>query len=134
MGLSRRGFLAGIGGTAVVATGVVLWRREPEIESDLSESVQGTLSNFLTDHDGAAALGRDRLADHDPGGTELIAALAPDDADAGEWFDSVTDEEFAGHIRTRVRSDFANDDTADVSGWILASTEADLCALWALVL
>lgn len=129
-GMSRRAFLVLGGGAAlgalVVSAGVILARDDTDV-------VRDRLSAFLSDHDGARALGLRYLRQAPQSDDELAAAIAPASVDPRMWFETVNDDEFARHVRGSVRDDFARADVVSVDGWQLAASEARVCGIWARV-
>ncbi len=137
--ISRRTFLiaAGAGAVAIAGAAALISSRGdtsagPSTSAPDAEGVPpGTyerLSAFLTDHDGAHAIGLIRRQDQKASPAELAVALAP--GGDPSWWAEVDADGFARHVREASRADFGRGDLAAVNGWRLATTEADLCALW----
>jgi len=124
--LSRRRFILSLA-AALAPVGLVgfAWTNFPALR-------RAALESLLTDMSGARAIGVRYLA------------LAPEEADRAELAASLfsgfseppgSPIEFTrlrGTLAARRDRDFASGDTVVIGGWILARTEARLCALAAL--
>jgi hypothetical protein len=142
-GIGRRALLRGTAGAAALATlagtGAAARASAPlgtastaTPEARLAERLGGVIARRAS----AARLGLAYLegapdeADAGLLARELAGRLAAD----GRALDllDAPDEAIAERVAARCRADFAEDDTVRVGGWVLARTEARLCALVAL--
>ncbi|MES1991667.1 MAG: hypothetical protein V4441_12050 [Pseudomonadota bacterium] len=124
--LSRRNILI-LGGVALAAA--VLPLAFPRFEPD-SRALALALAGLFVDMDAAARLGREwRLKSTGPSEPHVIAAsigkrLVPQGLTNGS-----SSDELRAALIARIRQDYAANDMVGISGWQLARTSAELCAL-----
>jgi hypothetical protein len=77
-------------------------------------------------------IGRIYLAGHqEEEGTGALTRLILSSMSLDEGYLVAVDRQaLLARVTSRVRADFAQGDTVEIGGWILARTEARLCALW----
>jgi hypothetical protein len=125
----RRFLLLGAG----VGAGLVLHRLP--LRSGSTAFVEQRLGGLFAHIESAQAVGREYLdsvageADAADGLIELVVRALP-----GRYHTlrEVSDHELRGLLAQRISEDFKEHQTVEVSGWVLARTEARLCALSAL--
>lgn len=85
---------------------------------------------LLRDHESAAVVGRAylRLASHERNAAKLVTSIE-EGSHFGGRFDTASARARREWLDQRVRLDFAIGNTVQLEGWILARTEARLCAL-----
>jgi hypothetical protein len=122
--ISRRALLAGLAAAGILAEA---GRPASADTSDLTE----TLLSVVDDRRSAAALGESWIA-HKRGGGTKPAALVNRLADilrAQGWSGAKDPAELRQRLNAAVRADYRNGETVAVAGWLLARTQAELCAL-----
>jgi len=88
------------------------------------------LSSLLADKEGAARLGVLLMeAHHLPRETEAIAANIGRRLQSTGWTKDGTPEALRDALAARIKQDYVHGDMVDLSGWQLARTSAELCAL-----
>jgi hypothetical protein len=128
---TRRTFLAGLAaGIAGAALGLHLHRGAAPVAGEAER-----LTALLRHANSAALLGRVYLdgapQEADPARLVKLIGAAPDPAlPAG---DAGGEEALRKRVAERIRADFLNDNTIAVGGWLVALTEARLCALVSLL-
>lgn len=123
--LSRRGFLATLAvGIAGAALGLRLYWTvgHPPVGAE-------RLVRLLPHADSAARTGRRYLEDtpREADATRLVALIGATPAGAD------SDAALREYLEARIRQDFIDGATVAVDGWLLAVTEARLCALVSLL-
>jgi len=124
--ISRRNVMI-LGGVALVAGAL-------PASFHLFEPDNGTLADklasLLTDKEGAARLGVLLMQVHSlPRETETIAANIGRRLKSTGWTKDGTPAELRDALAARIRQDYVHGDMVDLSGWQLARTSAELCAL-----
>jgi hypothetical protein len=122
--VSRR---AALGGLAAASALAGLGRL---VAADMQDLTQGLLS-VLGDRRSAAALGEMWIS-HKRGGGTKPADLPNHFADilrAQGWSGGSDPAELRQRLNAAVRADYRNGETVTVAGWLLAKTQAELCAL-----
>jgi hypothetical protein len=126
----RRAMSIGVGG---LGAALLFWRRRGSPGGD-SASVCDRVLALFEHRSAAAAIGSAVLQryPHERDRQWLLAQLLADAPEpASRWLQS-DDSLLHDWLRQRMRGDFANARTVWVDGWLLAQTEARLCALAAL--
>jgi hypothetical protein len=125
--LTRRTFLGGLAASLVgVVIGLRLHRGTgPEVAD------AGQLAGLIHHADSAAVLGQIYLSgkpqEADPDRLAGLVGVVPDPAlPSGETGGA---EGLRRRVAERIRADFLNDHTVAIDGWVLALTEARLCAM-----
>jgi hypothetical protein len=132
-GISRRTFLTGL--AAGIAGGIIGLRIHFHRGTGPGTGDAKRLAGLIDHTDSAVLLGRFYLdgvpQEADPAHlVDLIGAApepAPPTADAG------AEESLRRRVAEQIRADFLSDNTVAVDGWLLALTEARLCALVSLL-
>lgn len=124
--ISRRNVMI-LGGVALVAGAL-------PASFHLFEPDNGTLADklmsLLTNKEGAARLGVLLMQVHSlPRETEAIAATIERRVQSTGWTKDGTPAELRDALAARIRQDYVHGDMVDLSGWQLARTSAELCAL-----
>lgn len=124
--ISRRNLMI-LGGVALVAGAL-------PASFHLFEPDNGTLADklmsLLTDKEGAARLGVLLMQAHSlPRETDAIAATIERRVQTTGWTKDGTPAELRDAIAARIKQDYVHGDMVDLSGWQLARTSAELCAL-----
>lgn len=136
MGRTRRDFLVWMAAAAAALTAPA-WLsgalRPARPRSGSTGSAEGGLAR-LVGGEGPRALGRAylRTTPQERDATALVWLLLPDRAERAR-FSRMSEAERREALRARVREDFRAGRVTQVEGWVLARTEARLCALRALV-
>lgn len=124
--LSRRSILI-LGGVALFAGALPL--AFPRLEPD-NHALAQALSGLIVDLDAAARLGREwRLKSAGPNEPHVIAAAIGKRLLAHGWTGEGSPEDLRSALNIRIRQDYATNDMIGISGWQLARTSAELCAL-----
>lgn len=124
--MSRRNILI-LGGVALVAGALPL--AFPHFEPD-SHSLVDALAGLLIDRNAAARLGREwRLKSTGAKEPRVIAASIGKRLVPYGWHKDGTPDELRTALLARIRHDYAVSDMVSISGWQLARTSAELCAL-----
>ena len=131
--VSRRRFLLAAAGLAVPLALGRLRPWEALVEFD-APSLGARLAALLADLRSASAIGRDylRAAPGEATVPVLVDAIASDVAGGREALRTATDSEVRELLALRVLQDFEEERVVNLEGWIVAPTEARLCALAAL--
>lgn len=124
--ISRRNVMI-LGGVALAATAVPASFRLLERES---ANLADELLAMLADPAGAAAIGR-QLATAAAGveKQKAVAAKIGKRLRSHGWRPGASPEELHTAIAARIRHDFEHGEMVEVSGWQIARTSAELCAL-----
>ncbi|MDO8288346.1 MAG: hypothetical protein Q7T44_03930 [Parvibaculum sp.] len=124
--ISRRNILI-LGGVALVTAALPL--AFPRFEPD-SHTLVDALAGLLVDRDAAARLGREwRLKSTGAREPRVIAASIGKRLVPYGWRKDGTPDELRTALLARIRHDFEVSDMVGISGWQLARTSAELCAL-----
>lgn len=124
--LSRRNILI-LGGVALLAGALPL--AFPRLEPD-NHALVHALSSLIVDLDAAARLGREwRLKSTGPNEPHVIAATIGKRLLAYGWTGEGSPDDLRNALNARIRQDYATNDMISISGWQLARTSAELCAL-----
>ncbi len=126
--ISRRNVLI-LGGVALAAAAVPASFRLFERESG---SLADELLAMLADPAGAAVIGRQLIADTGPEKQKAVAAKIGKRLRTHGWQPGASPEEMHTALAARIRHDFERGEMVEVSGWQIARTSAELCALAAL--
>lgn len=123
--ISRRNVMI-LGGVALVAAAVPASFR-------LFEHEQGSLADellaMLADPAGAAAIGRQLPTAAGPEKQKAVAAKIGKRLRSHGWQPGASPEELHTALAARIRHDFEHGEMVEVSGWQIARTSAELCAL-----
>jgi hypothetical protein len=124
--LSRRKLLI-LGGVAIAAGALPLTFTHLEPNHD---ALAAALMSLLDDPESAARLGQN-LRGHSAVAREpgVIAASIGKRLKQHGWHDQGTPEDLRKALVARIERDYATNDMVDISGWQMARTAAELCAL-----
>lgn len=124
--ISRRHLLvlAGAGLAAAAIPASLPWFEQERT------SLADELVSMLADPGSAATIGRQWLASMERGGNASVyAQKIAKRLRAHGWRPGDEPEKMHAAIAARVRHEFAHDDVVEISGWQIARTDAELCAL-----
>ena len=124
--LSRRNILI-LGGVAILAGALPL--AFPRLEPD-NHGLVHALAGLIVDMDAAARLGRQwRKKSPGPNEPHVIAASIGKRLIPHGWTNEGSPDDLRNALIARIRRDYATNDMVGISGWQLARTSAELCAL-----
>lgn len=129
--ITRRRLLLAAG-AALPAALVPLRPWRALVEMAPPPSARARLAGVLGNRDSARAVGREYLRIAPAAPAELTAAISAQLDGGGTPLERADDGELRGALARCVREDFDGGTVVTIGGWVLARTEARLCALTAL--